>query len=215
MDSLRDAPTTYKPGTSSFICGSKRKAFLMRLRKGETVKLKRLRGSRGAQLLEFALAMPMLIVVAIGITDFGAAYNQKHIITNAAREAARITVSNSLSDASCPDATPCSIEAAADSVKQYLTNAGMNTASCMNAKSPSSSGTQTWTWACNNVSLTINRVNDIGGGPSGSKIATTQVTLSYPYTFIYGKVIKLLVPGGTGLNGLQTLTTTVVMQNLA
>lgn len=175
---------------------------------------KRFRGSRGAQLLEFALAMPLLIVVAIGITDFGAAYNDKQMITNAAREAARITVSNSTSDSSCADATPCSVEAAANAVKTYLVNASLNTASCINPTGPTGSGTLTWTWACNGVSLTINRGQSIAGGPSGTVISATEVTLTYPFTFIFGKVIGLLVKGATGLKGQQSLTTTVWMQNL-
>jgi Flp pilus assembly protein TadG len=175
---------------------------------------KRCVGSQGAQLLEFALAMPLLIVMAIGITDFGAAYNDKQIITNAAREAARITVSNSTSDSSCNDTTPCSVEAAADAVKKYLSNAGLNTASCINATGPTGSGTLTWTWACNGVSLTINRGQTITGGASGTVISATEVTLTYPFSFIFGKVIGLLVNGATGVNGTQSLTTTVWMQNL-
>src|SRR5262249_45494754 len=119
--------------------------------------LRQLRGTRGAQLLEFALALPFLVVILVGAIDFGGAYNVKHILTNAAREAARITVSNPLTDQSCTDPTPCSIEAAADAVKQYLTNARLSAASCINPKAPSSSGTLTWTYSCNNISLTINR----------------------------------------------------------
>lgn len=173
--------------------------------------LKLLWETRGAQLLEFALTLPFLLVIGVAATDFGAAYNYKHILTNAAREGARITTSNTLSDASCPDTTPCSIEASADAVKQYLINAGLNGASCISPKAPSSSGTLTWTYSCNNVSLTINRGYVIGGGASGTVVPAARVTLTYPYTWTIGRVIGLL---GTTITLPSTLTSTVVMQIL-
>jgi Flp pilus assembly protein TadG len=175
--------------------------------------LKHLRGTRGAQLLEFALVLPFLVVILVGAIDFGGAYNVKHILTNAARESARITVSNPLTDSSCTDPTPCSIEAAADAVKQYLTNAGLSTASCINPKSPSSSGILTWTWSCNNVSLTINRGYVISPQGSTTVIPSTQVTLTYPFTWTFGQIIGLLVNGATASTP-STLTASAVMQNL-
>ncbi len=175
--------------------------------------LKQLWGTGGAQLLELALALPFLAVLAVGVSDFGGAYNLKHILTNAAREAARITASNPLSDSSCTTTTPCSIEAAADAVKQYLTNAGLSAASCINPTSPSSSGTLTWTYSCSNITLTINRGLVLSGGASGTVIPSVQVTLSYPYTWTFGRVIGLL--NGATITLPSTLSTTVVMEILA
>jgi Flp pilus assembly protein TadG len=177
-------------------------------------RLKQLGESSGSQLLELALTLPFLLILAIGISDMGGAYNLKHIITNAARDAARITASNSVQDSSCPDATPCSIEGAADAAKQYLVNAGKSAASCIDPKSPTSSGTLTWTYNCNNVSLTINRADNVAGGASGSIVVSTQVTLTYPYTWTFGRLIGLLVNGST-ITLPTTLTTSVVMENLA
>jgi Flp pilus assembly protein TadG len=48
--------------------------------------------SRGAALLETALALPMVLLVAVGIFEFGRAYQTWQVVTNAAREAARIAV---------------------------------------------------------------------------------------------------------------------------
>lgn len=171
--------------------------------------LKQLWGTGGAQLLELALALPFLAVLAVGVSDFGGAYNLRHILTNAAREAARITASNPLSDSSCTTTTPCSIEAAADAVKQYLTNAGLSKASCISPTSPNSSGTLTWTYSCSNITLTINRGLVLSGGASGTVIPSVQVTLTYPYTWTFGQVIGLL-NGSITLP--STLTTTVVME---
>ena len=50
------------------------------------------RDTRGAALLEMALALPMMLLVAAGIFEFGRAYQTWQIITNAAREGARIAV---------------------------------------------------------------------------------------------------------------------------
>lgn len=182
--------------------------------------LERFRETRGAQLLEFALALPFLVVIAVGIIDFGRAYNVQHILTNAAREAARITVSGTLTDAggNCQNASPpCSIQAAADSVEKYLTNGGLSTASCITPGSASSSGTLTWTYSCNSVSLTINRGLVLAGGPSGTVIPSTQVTLSYPFTWSFSQVIGLLSPGSALSSSTSlpsTLTASAVMQNL-
>src|SRR4026208_1725635 len=51
---------------------------------------KRRRGERGAALVEFALAVPLLLVVIAGIVDFGFAFQRYEVSTNAAREGARM-----------------------------------------------------------------------------------------------------------------------------
>lgn len=171
------------------------------------------RETSGSQLVEFALALPMVVVLAIGVMDFAKAYNIKHILTNAAREAARITSSNPLLDSSCTSSTPCSIQAAADDVENYLVNAGLSKASCLKTASASTSG-NTYTYSCSSVSLVINHADPVAGGASGGIVLSTQVTLSYPYTFTFGKIIALLVSGATGPNGQQILTASTVMQNM-
>ena len=45
---------------------------------------------RGAALVEFALAVPLLLVVIAGIVDFGFVFQRYEVITNAAREGARL-----------------------------------------------------------------------------------------------------------------------------
>jgi len=204
-------PKSHRPGAAGGPKITKVTVFLAR--RSGMAWLNHLRGTHGAQLLEFALVLPFLAVILVGAIDFGGAYNVRHILTNAARESARITASNPLTDSSCTDPTPCSIEASADAVKQYLTNAGLSVASCINPKSPSSSGTLTWTYACNNVSLTINRGFVISPQGSSTVIPSTQVTLSYPFTWTFSRIIGLLVGGATS-NVPSTLTATAVMQNL-
>jgi len=47
---------------------------------------------RGAELVEFALVLPILLLVIMGIIDFGFAFQRYQVITNAAREGARVGV---------------------------------------------------------------------------------------------------------------------------
>ena len=44
---------------------------------------------RGAAAVEFALVLPVLLLLLVGIIEFGRLYNAQIVITNAAREAAR------------------------------------------------------------------------------------------------------------------------------
>jgi TadE-like protein len=45
---------------------------------------------RGAALVELAMVLPLLLVVIAGIVDFGFAFQRYEVITNAAREGARL-----------------------------------------------------------------------------------------------------------------------------
>jgi hypothetical protein len=48
------------------------------------------RNKRGQGLVEFALVVPMLLVLVIGIAEFGRAWMTRNIMTGAAREAVRM-----------------------------------------------------------------------------------------------------------------------------
>jgi Flp pilus assembly protein TadG len=45
---------------------------------------------RGQSLVEFALVLPMLLLLLVGITEFGRAWMTRNILTGASREAVRI-----------------------------------------------------------------------------------------------------------------------------
>ncbi len=47
------------------------------------------RGRRGQAAVEFALVLPFLLIMLVGIVEFGRAWNEHQVITDAAREAAR------------------------------------------------------------------------------------------------------------------------------
>jgi len=52
----------------------------------------RLKSDRGTALIEVALTLPILLLVSIGIIEFGRAYQTQQVLTNAAREGARVAV---------------------------------------------------------------------------------------------------------------------------
>jgi Flp pilus assembly protein TadG len=167
----------------------------------------------GSQLLEFALALPFLLVFVVGILDFGQVYNLKQKLNNAAREAARFAANensgpNNLTVNGSSDAA-----AVRDVVTNYLTNAGVT--QCVPATNPtvsvfvytfssSSSG-------CGSFSLVINRAYPIIVGTTTA--IGTDVTLTYPYAWSIGRIANLL-GGGSALSLPATITTDAVMQNI-
>jgi Flp pilus assembly protein TadG len=50
------------------------------------------RDDRGAALIEMAFTLPLLLLISIGIIEFGRAFQTWQILTNAAREGARVAV---------------------------------------------------------------------------------------------------------------------------
>jgi len=48
--------------------------------------------TRGAVLVEFALVLPVMLVIFAGIFDFGMAFQRYQTVTNAAREGARMAI---------------------------------------------------------------------------------------------------------------------------
>jgi Flp pilus assembly protein TadG len=79
--------------------------------------MRRIKSERGAALLEAAITLPLLLLVSVGIFEFGRAYQTWQILTNAAREGARIAV---LSDSSNSDITA--------RVSQYMTDGQLSAA---------------------------------------------------------------------------------------
>jgi Flp pilus assembly protein TadG len=56
------------------------------------------RDERGAALLEMAFTLPLLLLISVGILEFGRAFQTWQILTNAAREGARVAVLPGMDD---------------------------------------------------------------------------------------------------------------------
>lgn len=61
--------------------------------------MKRFRSQKGAALLEAAITVPIILLICVGIFEFGRAYQTWQVLTNAAREGARAAVITGTTDA--------------------------------------------------------------------------------------------------------------------
>jgi Flp pilus assembly protein TadG len=59
----------------------------------------RFKNQRGAALVETAVTLPLVLLVSVGIFEFGRAYQVFQVMTNAAREGARLSVVPGTTDA--------------------------------------------------------------------------------------------------------------------
>jgi Flp pilus assembly protein TadG len=173
------------------------------------LRLPRLRlaiGSEGSQLVEFAVALPLLVVFVVAIFDFGQAFNLKLKLSGAAREGARLGSSVPTSDLTTPG-TPASVEAVRYIVDAYLIKGGVNDCGLAALAGGTPSPTLTWTYTASGggcpagfpLTLTVNRayafkttVNTVD-----VDVICTQVTITYPYVWHFNNVIQLLSPGAT------------------
>lgn len=168
----------------------------------------------GSQLLEFAFVLPFLLVFVVGIIDFGGAYNLKQKLNNTSREAARFAASeNSGGSLSTSD-----VNAVRDVVNSYLTNAGVT--KCAISTAPSGVTGFVYTYnststgcGSSNFLLVIDRNYLITSGTT--TVASTRVTLTYPYVWTLGQMIGFILPTSTLNAALPSkISTEAVMQNL-
>jgi Flp pilus assembly protein TadG len=106
---------------------------------------------RGAQVIEFAIVLPILLVVFAGIVDFGLIFNRYEVVVNAAREGARV--------GSLPNYTLAQVQTR---VNNYL-NAGLGAGTSNNA---------TVTMAGTTVTPTV-------GNPYAAQTVTVALTNGY------------------------------------
>ncbi|MGH9498481.1 MAG: TadE/TadG family type IV pilus assembly protein [Terriglobales bacterium] len=179
------------------------------------------RSLQASSLAEFAVSLPLLVVLVVGIFDFGGAFNQKQQLNNAVREGARFGASQPTNDVAAGVAPP-SIDAIRYLVDAYLQTKRINDCGLGTAGLPASGPPWQYSAATGcggTLLLTIKKdpqVNPPGPlGPPGTcnltvpantygspdpipvgvNIACTSVTISYPYQWHFNSVIQLLVPG--------------------
>jgi len=178
----------------------------------------------GAQILEFAITLPLLAVLVVGIFDFSQAFNLKQKLTNAAREGARFASTlptNDLSNATSCGAppSPASVCAVRDLVAAYLQRARINDCGL---STQGATASVPWTYVASgngcpvggNLTLTVERdfafPATVPGASGQIYVVSSRVTLSYPYKWIFGNVIRLLVPGASYAAMTQISTNAVV-----
>jgi hypothetical protein len=161
--------------------------------------------------VEFAISLPVLILIVVGIFDFSNALTLKQRLTNAAREAARVAASDPASDLVNPSTpVPVSVGDAFQVVDNYLTSENINDCGLAGAGATFNSPLK-WTYAStgtcpgSGITLLINRgcVNQISTNGGTVDLIGTCVTITYPYKWEFNNVASSL--GWTG-SGPSTIT---------
>jgi hypothetical protein len=161
-----------------------------------------------SSLVEFAVSLPLLVVLVVGIFDFGGAFNTKQELNNAAREAARYGASQPSNDLGNPPVN--SVDAIRILVDSYLQASRINDCSLSSTAQSAPISTLEWQYTASGngcagrLTLTIIRgfpscsllANGYGQpNPINANIPCTHVTISYPYQWMFNNVIQLIVPG--------------------
>ena len=134
---------------------------------------------RGAALVEFALAVPLLLVVIGGIVDFAFVFQRYEVITNAAREGARL--------ASLPEYTDDALVRAR--VRSYVQNGLSLSAASMNQVMPTSPEA---------VAVTHQTFAVPKAGGATENLQTTTVTVNYQHNFLLLGPLLQLIHGSWG-----------------
>ena len=133
-------------------------------------------GERGAALVEFALVLPLLLVVIAGIVDFGFAFQRYEVVTNAAREGARMAV--------LPNYTDPEIQTR---VREYIRLGLSLSQTALDANVPVSNVVITY------PSLTVGNLN---GNPV--TLQTAQVEVTYTHSWILLRPVLGLIRASWG-----------------
>ena len=149
--------------------------------------LHRARGERGAALVETAFVLPIMLLVCVGILEFGRAYQTWQVVTNAAREGARVAV--------LPEFTDDSVKAR---VRTYLKDGGLPAAIVDDT-------------AKTNVAITATTIPvDVAGTVTAS---AASVVVEYPFEFMVLQPVAQLVVNGSMAGAPFTMRMTTIMRN--
>ena len=159
-----------------------------------------LRKERGSAILEFAIALPLLVVFVVGIYDFSGAFNQRQKIEQAAQEGAIIAGAQPMSDIAATNANPDSLQPVVTAIVNSLIASGVVAGGCTpGAGSGGANLTWIYTSSCPDaLTITIWRGWKAGTGAAGSPLSLgAVVTVQYPYRWRFNSVIQLVVPGAS------------------
>jgi Flp pilus assembly protein TadG len=164
--------------------------------------------TEGAELIEFAASLPLLVVFVVGVYDFSSAFILKQKIAHIAAEAARVAANEPMSDVA-NGGCPASICAVRNIVDQALINNGIDDCGLGSASPTRTALTYTFSaGGCSGGSLRlkINRgytyTATLPEPPfqANYTIEATQVTLSYPHQWQFNRVVGFIAPGANFAN---------------
>ena len=148
--------------------------------------LQRARRQDGAALVETAFVLPIMLLVCIGILEFGRAYQTWQVVTNASREGARVAVLPEYSDPSV-----------INRVKKFLKDGGLPAAVVDSAE------TQV---LITNATIAVNETGTVTA-------PATKVKVRYPFTFMVLQPIAKLVVSDSTAGEAFTMAAITTMRN--
>jgi len=148
--------------------------------------LHRARQEKGAALVEAAFVLPIMLLVCVGILEFGRAYQTWQVVTNASREGARVAILPEFTDASV-----------ISRVKTYLKNGGLP------ASIVDSANTK--------VLITETTIPIAVGG--GTTATAARIVVEYPFEFMVLQPVAKLVVSGSTAGDAFTMRMTTIMRN--
>jgi Flp pilus assembly protein TadG len=153
------------------------------------------RGERGQAVIELAMTLPLLLLVVLGIFDFGFMFQKYEVVTNAAREGARVGV--------LPDYSPTD---AVNRALQYLDSGGLGGPGVTTAPSGSCGGGVVANKRCAAATTSTVTLPAVGTEPAKDvQQITVVVEFDYEFTFV-GPLMNLF--GGTiGTTRLRSVST--------
>lgn len=149
--------------------------------------LRRTRREDGAALIETAFVLPIMLLVCVGILEFGRAYQTWQVVTNAAREGARVAILPEYPDTSV-----------ATRVRTYLKNGGLP-ASIVDDTSKTK------------VLITATTIPVDAAGTVTASAA--RIVVEYPFEFMVLQPVAQLVVNGSTAGAPFTMRMTTIMRN--
>ena len=140
----------------------------------------RARREEGTAIIEAAFTLPIMLLVCIGILEFGRAYQSWQVVTNASREGARVAVLPEYPDSSVTDR-----------VKTYLKNGGLDPT------------------AVNNTQVKITAGTIPVSATSTASAAVVRVEYPFQF-MVLGPVAKLVVKDSTAGDAFTMVASTVM-----
>ena len=176
------------------------------------------RDERAAQLVEFAVALPLLVLFVVGIFDFSGAYTLKQKLTNIARDSARAAAADPSNDlVGYSGSFPASVSDAYQLIDNYFFSNHFNECGL----APSGANTPpslTWTFTASGngcpapgLKIIINRGYYFPQGSGATlpdvtctsqasagqiAIVSTCVSIQYAYGWRFGRASSLFGSGG-------------------
>ena len=153
--------------------------------------------TEGSALLEFAVALPVLVLFIVGIYDFSGALNQKQKIGHAAQEGAVFAGAQPMTDMDPSSSDPESLHPVLEVVFSSLAANGVlpagNWSGCTFTPPVHTPSTLDWQYnitGCSPDTLTVEIDRGVVDPGTPASVRTT-VKVSYPYHWRFNSVIQV------------------------